>query len=127
MGNNCNICSFKCFGVDNYHGSCCSVEDRDFIIGPHLDSDEFLEKLSNKFGRQVNFEEVFFSFEEGKELFKEKSSWQNPNSYPAMKIDINNTKKPCIFYNMQLRACNIYDIRPETCRTFECDYLKSNS
>ena len=42
MGENCNICSNKCWGSPGYHGSCCSVEDRDYIIGPHHDTDEFI-------------------------------------------------------------------------------------
>ena len=59
MGENCNICSNKCWGSPGYHGSCCSVEDRDYIIGPHHDTDEFILNLSKKFGREIEKEEVF--------------------------------------------------------------------
>jgi hypothetical protein len=58
MGENCNICSNKCWGSPGYHGSCCSVEDRDYIIGPHHDTDEFILNLSKKFGREIEKEEV---------------------------------------------------------------------
>ena len=69
------------------------------------------------------FEEIFYSFEEGSRLFPERSSWQNPNSYPALKIDIEKERKPCIFYNSTLRSCSIYDIRPQICRKYYCQFL----
>ena len=45
MGLDCNICSNKCYGIPGHHGSCCTIEDRDFIIGPHSDAEEFVTKL----------------------------------------------------------------------------------
>ncbi len=51
MGTNCNICSNKCYGVEGYHGSCCSIEERNYIIGPHHDTEEFIKNLSEKLGR----------------------------------------------------------------------------
>ena len=127
MGENCNICSNKCWGSPGYHGSCCSVEDRDYIIGPHHDTDEFISNLSKKFGREIEKEEVFIEYNEGKNLFPNKASWQNERSYPAFRVDLFNPKLPCIFYNTKIKACSIYDVRPETCRVYECDYLKNNS
>jgi Fe-S-cluster containining protein len=127
MGENCNICSFKCYGVDNYHGSCCSIEDRDWIIGPHPDNKEFLKRLSEKFGREIKYQEVFIDYEEGKNLFPEKNVWQNESAYPALRVNLTNPKIYCIFYNETLRACSVYSIRPETCRNYECDYLKNNT
>jgi Fe-S-cluster containining protein len=127
MGENCNICSNKCWGSPGYHGSCCSVEDRDYIIGPHHDTDEFILNLSKKFGREIEKEEVFIEYNEGKNLFPNKNSWQNETSYPAFRVDLFNPKLPCIFYNTKIKACSIYDVRPKTCREYECDYLKNNS
>ena len=60
------ICSNKCWGVDNYHGSCCTIEDRDFIMGPHPDADEFIERLSLKLNRNIKKEDVFVEAEEGR-------------------------------------------------------------
>lgn len=123
MGTDCNICSNKCLGFIGNHGGCCTVGDRDFIIGPHLDTNDFLDRLSEKLGREILFKEVFFSFEEGKNLFPNKSTWQDPQNFPALKLDLTNPKFPCIFYNTHVRACMVYDIRPDTCATFECNYL----
>lgn len=123
MGTHCDICSFKCWGIEGYDGSCCHIENRDFIIGPHDDSEQFLKRLSNKFDREIEFQEVFYTFEEGSKLFPEKNSWQNPNSYPALKVDLEKTRKPCIFYNSTLKTCSVYEIRPNTCRTYHCEFL----
>jgi len=127
MGTNCNICSNKCYGVEGYHGSCCSIEERNYIIGPHHDTEEFIKTLSEKLGREVIEEDVFINYEEGSRLFPNKSSWQNPDSYPAFRVDFYNPKLPCIFYNTKLKFCTIYDVRPKTCRDYECEYLSNNS
>ena len=127
MGTDCNICSNNCYGITDYHGSCCSIENRDYIIGPHPDTEEFIKNLSSKLGREIYEEDIFIGYEEGKELFPNKTSWQNPNSYPAFRVDFFNPKLPCIFYNTKIRACSIYDIRPQTCREYECEYLTNNT
>jgi Fe-S-cluster containining protein len=123
MSNHGSICSHNCFGIKDHDGSCCHLEDRDWIIGPHTDPDDFLERLSDRFGREVKFENVFYTFEEGSALFPERSCWQKETSYPALKIDLEKDRKPCIFYNSTLRSCSIYDIRPQICRKYHCQYL----
>jgi Fe-S-cluster containining protein len=119
-----NICSFKCFGHDNYDGSCCHLEDRNWIIGPIEDYEKFLENLSNKIGRKVEFEEVFFSYEEGSKLFPEREVFQNPENFPSFRVDMEKPRKPCVMYNSATKSCSVYDIRPHTCRSYACDYLK---
>ncbi len=126
MGSNCNICSNKCFGLPGYHGSCCSIEDRDYIIGPHHDSFEFIDRLSEKLGRDIEYQDIFIDYEEGSKLFPNKNAWQNKNSYPALRVDFFNPKLPCIFYNTKIKACTMYDIRPKTCQEYECEYLRNN-
>ena len=126
MGTDCNICSNKCYGMPGHHGSCCTLEDRDFIIGPHPDAEEFVTKLSDKLGREIEYREVFVDYEEGKTLFPNKSTWQNPGSYPALRVDFYNPRLPCIFYNTKVRACSMYDIRPTTCQEYECEYLTNS-
>lgn len=121
------ICNKKCYGIDNYDGYCCCIEDRNFIIGRHADADVFIRDLSKKLNKEVKKEEVFYSYEEGKKLFPNKESWQNFNNYPAFRVDLTNSKKPCIFYNKNSKSCDVYDIRPQTCKKFECEYLKNNT
>ncbi len=126
MGSNCEICSFKCWGIDNYDGSCCTLENRDWIMGPILDSDKFLENLSSKIGRKIEFSEVFYAFKEGSSLFSDRQMWQDPNNFPAFRVELNSPRKPCVFYNQSIKSCMVYDIRPDTCRNYSCDYLKEN-
>jgi|TARA_R110000744_G_C19124995_1_gene536406 Fe-S-cluster containining protein len=123
MGVDCNICSTKCFGIDNYHGSCCSLEDRDYIIGPHYDSKEFIERLSERFGREIKHNEVFIEWAEGSKMFPDKTVWQNPANFPALRVDENQPRLPCTFYNTKIKACTVHSIRPNTCAAYECDYL----
>lgn len=122
----CQVCSHKCFGYDGYHGGCCTIEDRDFIIGPHRDTDAFLDRLSNLMGSQVKYEEVFIDYEEGRKMFPDKECWQRPTGYPALRVDTSHPRKPCVFYNNDLHICTIYSIRPDVCKNFACDYLKQN-
>jgi Fe-S-cluster containining protein len=122
MGTDCNVCSNKCWGIEGYDGSCCTVEDRDWIMGPINDSHQFIEKLSEKLGEKVKHEDIFIEFEEGKELFSDKPSWQTPISYPAFRVKLDNKKLPCIFYDTDEKQCIVYDVRPKTCSSYECNY-----
>lgn len=122
------ICSTKCYGVDNHDGACCKIADRDFIIGPHSEEDiiGFLTRLSTKFDREIKREDVFIDYEEGKNLFPNKLNWQSPKNYPAFRIDTNNPNYPCIFYNETVKACMIHNIRPLVCFNYYCDYVRKN-
>jgi Fe-S-cluster containining protein len=118
-------CSHDCFGIDNYHGSCCRLENRDFIIGPIHDTDDFLTRLQKHFNRPIAYKDVFIDYEEGSKLFPDKTTWQNREAFPALRIDLDSKDLHCIFYNNTMRACSVYNIRPTTCYRFVCDYLKN--
>jgi Fe-S-cluster containining protein len=122
MGTDCNICSDKCWGIEGYDGSCCTVEDRDWIMGANDDAHEFIEKLSKKLAEKVNYDDIFIEYEEGKKLFPNKPSWQLESSYPAFRVKLDHKKLPCIFYDTNEKQCTVYDVRPETCRNFQCNY-----
>lgn len=119
----CEICSQHCYGIQGYDGSCCSIEERNWIIGPHNDADAFIDRLSTKVGRQINKQDVFIDFEEGSQLFPNRGVWQLPESYPALRVDLSSPKKECIFYNTTIKSCMVYEIRPDTCQKFKCDFL----
>lgn len=125
---NLDICSKKCFGKDNHHGQCCYVDGGNWILGPlsEIDSSRFIQDLSKKFGKEIKYEDVFISYEEGIELFPDKPSWKQEDGYPSIRFDTKSEKNYCIFYNQQLRICSVYDIRPTMCRNYTCDYLKKN-
>ena len=113
-------------GYPGNKGGCCTVDDRDWIIGPHTDSEEFVKRLSNKIGREIQYEEVFIEYSEGSKYFPNKPTWQNPNNYPCIRLEFLHPKLPCMFYNTKLGTCSVYEIRPEICKNYQCDYLKNN-
>ncbi len=123
MSSICDICSNKCWGIDGYDGSCCSIEGRDFIMGPIRDSVQFVNRLNDKLGRNFQASQVLIDFEEGKNLFPDKASWQDPENFPAMRVDVSKAKLPCIFYNTHAKFCSVHDIRPQTCQDYFCEHL----
>lgn len=118
-----NHCQKKCLGYDGNHGGCCTVGNRDFILGPVLDAESFIEKLKKRFpGVDISFDDIFIKYEEGSKMFPDKKYWQNPQSYPCFRLSQNKIKS-CIFYNESIKCCSIYEDRPDMCRSFMCDYL----
>lgn len=117
-------CSQNCYGNEGYHGSCCRLENRDYIIGPVHDPNEFLERINKRFNRNFLYSEIFIEYEEGKQLFPEKANWQNESAYPALRVNLSTSDKSCIFYNNHLRMCTVYELRPSICSAFLCDYLR---
>ena len=117
-------CSQNCMGFRGNAGGCCTLDDRDFIPGPVRDADTFLIDLGRRLGREVSREEVFIDFEEGRALFPDRPSWQEPANYPAMRVLPDVEWIPCRFYDKTTGACTVYDIRPAMCRNFLCDHLK---
>ena len=121
-----NHCQKKCMGFDGNHGGCCTIDNRDLILGPIPDSHETLARVQQQFpGIKVTWDDLFISYEEGHKLFPDKSTWQNPTAYPCMRVRPKDEMIPCVFYNMQLRCCQIYNSRSVICKNFKCDYLKS--
>jgi Fe-S-cluster containining protein len=118
-------CSSKCMGMPGNKGGCCTLADRDFIIGPIKDADAFVERLSQQRGQPISRADVFIELEEGRALFPERSTWQMAECYPAFRVVENNPLHPCNFYDVNAGQCTVYDIRPNTCRTYQCDHLKN--
>jgi len=112
-----NHCCEKCLGFEGNHGGCCQLDDRDFILGPVSDPSAFLQRVQNK--------DVFIDYDEGSKMFPERSLYQNPSHYPSLRVDTKHSRKPCIFYNSTLKCCGVYEIRPDMCKIFSCDYLKN--
>lgn len=118
-------CSHNCMGVRGNAGGCCTLDDRDFIPGPVRDAETFLVDLGNLLRREVSRAEAFIDFEEGRVLFPDRPSWQEPANYPALRVRPDVEWIPCRFYDKTANACTVYDIRPAMCRDFLCDHLRS--
>ena len=79
-----DICSEKCLGNNGYDGGCCTLEQRDWIIGPLTEDqvEKLLFDLRVMLNRKVERKEAVIDYEEGCDLFPTRSQWQNKNNFP---------------------------------------------
>lgn len=117
-------CLKNCYGKRDMAASCCTITERDYIIGPIPDAEELLERLSAKYERKFSWAEVFIDFEEGRSLFPDRPTWQKQTSYPALRLDLNETALPCRFLGKD-NLCTIHDVRSVTCSNYFCKHLKT--
>ena len=97
MGSHLDICKNNCPGArEDGKGSCCVVEGRNWIIGTVEDSWEVLDRLQAIYPT-IRYEDVFITYEEGKDLYPDKPAWQDPSCYPAMRV-VNGS---CKFFNLE--------------------------
>lgn len=116
-------CSRMCYGIKDQAGICCTIGERDYIIGPINDTQRFLADLSKKLGKEIQFEDVFMEYEEGSKMFPQKKCWQEPKNYPCMRVLPDESRGfPCQLLSLDMK-CTVHSIKPEVCRTYLCDYL----
>lgn len=120
-----HTCTRNCFGIRGQAASCCKLGARDFIQGPVRDAAEVLRRLSARFGRAVQFKELFVEFEEGSSLFADRPRWQQPENFPALRPLADEARGfPCQFLTSDGR-CGIYEDRPQMCANYRCQHLAS--
>jgi Fe-S-cluster containining protein len=115
-------CVSNCFGKRDNAAGCCKIAERDFIIGPIDDAQEFLKRLNSRDKAKYKFTDIFIEYKEGSKLFPGKTSWQEPSHYPALRLQMNDSEFPCNFLS-EKRECSVYEIRPKTCRNYLCEHL----
>ena len=125
MNNSCNICSNSCVGISGHNGQCCSIDNREWILGPHQPDD--ISEFLNKLGNGLKYEDVFIDYEEGRKIFPNKKTWTRSENYPSLRVKFETDRKFCIFYDEDKRLCSVYDIRPKICKNYFCNYLKENT
>lgn len=117
-------CLKNCYGNAGQASGCCMLMHRDFIMGPVKDTEAFLMRLKARYGRKYSFDEVFIEYKEGKKLFPDKSCWQNPKNFPALRVKIDSEGRfPCRFLDQNM-LCSVHDIKPLMCKQYRCDHLK---
>lgn len=115
-------CGHKCMGHPGNTGACCKVADRDWIIGPISEPDiaDFLKDAAAH-GLILTRQQFVIDFEEGRAMFPERSTWQNPTNYPALRIIKDGKLNACQFYK---NGCSIQEFKSALCRSYRCDWLK---
>lgn len=131
-----STCLGNCCGVSGLKGACCHLDpvDLEHILGP-LDEDWIRDTLKwfRKKGIQMTREDLVIDFEEGKilgeTLFKDAANnkiFQEKKAYPFLRFQVIGPRYACKFMNPKTYKCQIYEVRPNMCRTYYCQYILTN-
>ena len=74
---------------------------------------------------EKTWNDFFVDYEEGKDLFPDRSVWQQRQNFPAMRINTSTERNNCNQYDPISKNCSVWRDRPTTCQNFNCDWLQS--
>lgn len=126
-------CLSNCCGIPGTKAMCCRLnpDQIEHVLGP-LD-EKWIKKITEWFkkrGINVTRQDIVIDYEEGKligeNFFKGHKIFENKESYPIMRMQIEGPHFACKFLNNMNGMCNIYEQRPDMCRGYLCGYVKSN-
>lgn len=129
-------CLGNCCGVPGLKGGCCHLDPNDLehVLGPVdekwiADTVKWFRKKGLKFSRQ----DLVIDFEEGQiigdTLFKDSVNnavFKDKKAYPFLRFQALGPRYVCKFMNPETYMCQIYEQRPNMCRTYYCQYIMSN-
>jgi Fe-S-cluster containining protein len=128
-----DVCTNRCCGVDGLTAACCKLDpdDIEHVLGPL--SEEYIEKLIKWFQKKgINFKrkDIVVDFEEGvligRKFFNGHSVFEDRKSYPFFRFQVDGPRFSCKFLDPNRGFCTIYDMRPDMCKNYYCNYIKSN-
>ena len=131
-----NTCLGNCCGVEGLKGGCCHLDpyDMEHVLGP-IDEDWIQDTIKwfKKKGVSCNRADIVIDYEEGKiigdTLFKDSPNnrvFQEKSAYPFLRFQVLGPRYVCKFMNPQTYKCQIYEVRPNMCRTYYCQYIMTN-
>lgn len=128
-------CLGNCCGVEGLKAGCCQMDpdDMEHVLGP-LDEKWIKDIVAwlNKRGITANRSDVVIDFEEGRiigEKFfngERKAVFLSKESYPILRFQIQGPRFACKFLTPNTGKCSIYEMRPQMCRGYLCEYIRSN-
>lgn len=128
-----DTCLGNCCGIEGLKAGCCQVDvdDLEHVLGP-ID-EEWIKKFiksSKKLGENLSRQDVVIDFEEGKligdKFFNGHEIFKKESSYPMFRLQVYGHRFVCKFLNTSTKKCKIYLDRPNMCKTYICEYVKSN-
>ena len=133
-------CLGNCCGVEGLKGACCHLDpfDLEHVLGPvdKENKERWVQSTIKWFkqkGLNFNRQDLVIDYEEGKiigeTLFKEtgnKNIFQHEGAYPFIRFQVIGPRYACKFMSPLTYKCQIYEVRPEMCRTYYCQYVLSN-
>lgn len=126
-------CLGNCCGVEDLKAGCCQMDpdDMEHVLGPV--DEPWIKKAIKWFrtkGMNVTRHDIVIDFEEGKLIgrtfFHDHQVFKDPSSYPILRIQASGLRFACKFLNVHNGMCTIYENRPDMCRDYLCEYVKSN-
>ena len=126
-------CLSNCCDVPGLKSACCRMDpdDLEHVLGP-LDEKwikHILKWFKNK-GIDYRRQDIVIDFEEGKILgqtfFNGHRVFEDPKSYPILRFQVDGSHFSCKFLNNSTGMCGIYLERPNMCKNYLCNYVKSN-
>ena len=129
-------CLGNCCGVPGLKGGCCHLdpEDLEHVLGP-VDETWIRDILKwfRKKGLNFSRSDVVIDYEEGRiigeTLFKDavnNAVFSDRHAYPFMRFQVIGPRYVCKFMNPETYMCQIYEVRPEMCSRYLCQYVMTN-
>jgi len=126
-------CLSNCNDVAGLQSGCCKLDPNDLehVLGP-IDEDwiERTVKWFNKKTISITRHDLVIDYEEGKILgetfFNDHPVFKKKDTYPILRIQTDGPRFACKFLNINNGKCTIYPIRPQMCKGYYCQYVKTN-
>lgn len=130
-----NTCLGNCCGVEGLKASCCQMDpdDMEHVLGP-VDEEWIVDivKWLRRKDISATRADVVIDFEEGRiigEKFfngERKAIFMSKDTYPILRFQVHGPRFACKFLSPVNGKCSIYQQRPEMCKKFLCQYVRSN-
>lgn len=129
-------CLGNCCGVPGLKGGCCHLDpvDLEHVLGPV--DEEWIKDIVKWFRKKgLNFsrQDIVIDYDEGvvigDTLFKDSPNnavFKDKKAYPFLRFQVLGPRYVCKFMNPTTYKCQIYEVRPNMCRTYYCQFIFSN-
>jgi len=129
-------CLGNCCGVPGLKGGCCHLDplDLEHVLGP-VDEKwiKDIVKWFRKKGLNFSRQDIVIDYEEGvvigDTLFKDSPNnavFKDKKAYPFLRFQVLGPRYVCKFMNPMTYKCTIYEVRPNMCVTYYCNFIQTN-